>query len=73
MFLLLFHYRRVPTTGPGKEETERPNASRAIEAQKGDAHDGTAHRTQCREHTCNTCEFCPASCTATVLSMSGTK
>lgn len=28
MFLLLFHYRKVPTTGPGKEGTERLNVYR---------------------------------------------
>lgn len=42
LFLLLLHYRRVPTTGRGKEGPERPNTSRAVEAQEGDAREDSA-------------------------------
>lgn len=46
LFLLLFHYSRMPTTGPGKGRTEIMNGYRNVKDHKGEAHDGTGQSTQ---------------------------
>lgn len=69
--LLVLHYRRVPTTGCGKEGPERPNACRAVGAHEGDAREGSARHAAQGTQAMHVSSV-PHAALLLLLSMSGT-